>query len=122
MMIQKMHSRKYAKSPAHAKRIKELPRREKEIFLHVEGRICGKKNPKFLHPPMAGPRGACGMGASGPVGTRPETAESCDNLARSSNEPGLKWCHPVLQLCQLFLSRLEYCSFFLGRVGDTRHV
>ena len=40
---------KYAKSPAHAKRIKELPRREKEIFLHVEGRICGKKNPKFLH-------------------------------------------------------------------------
>ena len=41
--------RKYAKSPAHAKRIKELPRREKEIFLHVEGRICGKKNPKFLH-------------------------------------------------------------------------
>ena len=41
--------RKYAKSPAHAKRIKELPRREKEIFLHVEGRICGRKNPKFLH-------------------------------------------------------------------------
>ena len=40
---------KYAKSPEHAERIKNLPRREKEIFLHVEERISGKKNPKFLH-------------------------------------------------------------------------
>ena len=39
---------KYAKSPEHAERIKNLPRRENEIFLHVEGRICGKRNPKFL--------------------------------------------------------------------------
>ena len=40
--------RKYAKSPEHAERIKNLPRRENELFLHVEGRICGKRNPKFL--------------------------------------------------------------------------
>ena len=39
---------KYAKNPEHAARIKNLPRREKEIFLYVEGRICGSKNPKFL--------------------------------------------------------------------------
>ena len=39
---------KYSKSPEHAERIKNLPRREKEIFLHVEKRICGKRNPKFL--------------------------------------------------------------------------
>ena len=39
---------KYAKNPEHAARIKNLPRREKEIFLVVEGRICGSKNPKFL--------------------------------------------------------------------------
>ena len=59
-----------------------------------------KKIPEFLHPPMAGPRGAGGMGASGPNWPRPETADSCDNLARLSSEPGLKWCHPVPQLEQ----------------------
>ena len=59
-----------------------------------------QKNPEFLHPPMAGPRGAGGMGASGPNRPRPEPADSCDNLAHLSSEPGLKWCHPVPQLEQ----------------------
>ena len=34
-----------------------------------------QKNPEFLQRPMAGPRGAGGMGASGPNRPQPDTAE-----------------------------------------------
>ena len=49
-----------------------------------------QKNPKFLQPPMAGPRSAGGVGASGPHRPRPDTAASCDNLARLASALGLK--------------------------------
>ena len=44
------------------------------------------------------PRGAGGMGASGPVGTRPDTAKTCDNLARLTIAGGLKWGQVGAQL------------------------
>ena len=80
-----------------------------ESFFSVKFQIS-----EFLQPPMAGFRGAGGMGASGPNRPRPETADSCDNLARLSSEPGLKWCHPVPQLEQPAPCCLAGCAGTLG--------
>ena len=50
-----------------------------------------QKNPEFLQPPMAGPRGRGRRGCTGLNRLHSDTAESCDNLARLACAPGFKW-------------------------------
>ena len=57
-----------------------------------------QKKLEFLQLPMAGPRGAGGMGASGPHRPRPKPTTSCDNLARLVSALGLKCLHLIAHM------------------------
>ena len=76
--------------PALAKFTTRTVRKMGNILGGDTGSKRKQKNSEFLQPPMAGPRGAGGVGASGPHRPQPEPAASCDNLARLASAFGLK--------------------------------